>query len=101
MDEIKKDVSNIRINDTCPACGQTIDTTHLEKLKADLEDQLNTKTTLHLEGMTKADKWSNEIKLRIKRMLIINEKLNVLKPCSTYRFIFTYRASRCKRQTLT
>ena len=63
MDEIKKDVSNIRVNDTCPACGQTIDTTHLEKLKADLEDQLNTKTTLHLEGMTKATKWSNEIKV--------------------------------------
>ena len=63
MDEILKDVSNIRVNDTCPACGQTIDTTHLEKLKADLEDQLNTKTTLHLEGMTKATKWSNEIKV--------------------------------------
>ena len=63
MDGILKDISNIRVNDTCPACGQTIDTTHLEKLKADLEDQLNTKTTLHLEGMTKATKWSNEIKV--------------------------------------
>ena len=39
-------LSNIRVNDTCPACGQTIDTTHLEKLKADLKDQFNTKTTL-------------------------------------------------------
>jgi len=62
MDKIKSDISNIRVNDTCPACGQTIDTSHLEKLKADLEDQLNEKTTLHSEGMIKATKWSNEIK---------------------------------------
>ena len=62
IDELEKDISNIRVNDTCPSCGQTIDTSHLEKLKEDLKDQLNEKTTLHLEGMTKATKWSNEIK---------------------------------------
>ena len=60
--QLENDVSNIKVNDTCPACGQTIDTSHLEKLKADLKDQLDEKTTLHLEGMTKATKWSNEIK---------------------------------------
>jgi len=59
---LEKDVSNIRVNDTCPACGQTIDTSHLEKLKLELKDQLDEKTTLHLEGMTNATKWSNEIK---------------------------------------
>jgi DNA repair exonuclease SbcCD ATPase subunit len=63
ISQLESDISNIKVNDTCPACGQTIDTTHLEKLKADLKDQLNTKTTLHLEGMTKATKWSNEIKI--------------------------------------
>ena len=63
ISQLEADVSNIKVNDTCPACGQTIDTSHLEKLKADLKDQLDEKTTLHLEGMTKATKWSNEIKV--------------------------------------
>lgn len=61
--QLEGDISNIKVSDTCPACGQTIDTSHLEKLKADLKDQLDEKTTLHLEGMTKATKWSNEIKV--------------------------------------
>jgi len=62
IDTIKNDIGNIKVNDTCPSCGQTIDTSHLEKLKADLEDQLNEKSTLHAESMTKATMWSNEIK---------------------------------------
>ena len=40
------------------SCGQKIDTSHLEKLKADLEDQLNEKSTFHTEGLAKATKWS-------------------------------------------
>ena len=62
IDKLNSDISNIKVNDTCPSCGQTIDTSHLEKLKADLKDQLDEKTTFHLEGMAKATKWSNEIK---------------------------------------
>ena len=62
IDTIKTDIGKIRVNDTCPACGQTIDTSHLEKLKSDLQDQLNEKSTNHSEAMIKATKWSNEIK---------------------------------------
>jgi DNA repair exonuclease SbcCD ATPase subunit len=62
MTEIEKDVASIKVNDVCPSCGQKIDTSHLEKLKAELRDQLNEKTTFHSEGMIKATKWSNEIK---------------------------------------
>ena len=62
IETIKNDISKIHVNDICPACGQTIDTSHLEKLKADLQDQLNEKSTYHTEAMTKATKWSNEIK---------------------------------------
>ena len=73
MHKIKSDIGNIRVNDTCPSCGQTIDTSHLEKLKADLEDQLNEKTTLYSEGMTKATKWSNEVKEIENKKLEYNE----------------------------
>ena len=62
IDTVKNDISNIRVNDICPSCGQKIDTSHLAKLKADLEDQLNEKSTFHTEGLAKATKWSNAIK---------------------------------------
>ena len=60
--KLENDIANIRVNDTCPSCGQTIDTSHLEKLKADLQDQLDEKKTLQSEELIQATKWSNEIK---------------------------------------
>jgi DNA repair exonuclease SbcCD ATPase subunit len=62
IDKITNDIGNIRVNDTCPACGQTIDNSHLERLKVDLEGQLSSKKQEHADGMVKATKWSNEIK---------------------------------------
>ena len=62
INTLENDVTKVQVNDTCPACGQTIDTTHLVKLKEDLKDALNEKTTLYKEAMEKATKWSNEIK---------------------------------------
>jgi DNA repair exonuclease SbcCD ATPase subunit len=59
---LENDIANIRVNDICPSCGQTIDTSHLEKVKADLQDQLDTNKTLQNEDLIKATKWSNEIK---------------------------------------
>ena len=59
---LENDIANIRVNDVCPSCGQTIDTSHLEKVKADLQDQLDTNKTLQSEDLVKATKWSNEIK---------------------------------------
>ena len=59
---LKNDIANIKLNDVCKSCGQSIDISHLEKIKADLEDQLNEKSTLHAEALSKATQWSNEIK---------------------------------------
>ena len=78
IDKLKNDISNIKVNDTCPSCGQTIDTSHLEKLKAELQDQLNEKTTFHSEGLVKATKWSNEIKeIDEKKKHFANNKRNI------------------------
>jgi len=78
IDKLKNDISNIKVNDTCPSCGQTIDTSHLEKLKAELQDQLNEKTTFHSEGLVKATKWSNEIKeIDEKKKHFANNKHNI------------------------
>jgi DNA repair exonuclease SbcCD ATPase subunit len=61
--KLENDIANIRVNDTCPSCGQTIDTSHLEKLKADLQDQLDTTKTLKEEDFKKAKKHSDRIKV--------------------------------------
>ena len=60
--KLENDIAKIRVNDVCPSCGQTIDTSHLEKLRADLQDQLDTTKTLQEEDLIKATKWSNDIK---------------------------------------
>lgn len=62
IEKITSDIENTDVNDTCPSCGQTIDTSHLEKVKIDLEKQLKSKSEIHREGLIKATKWSNEIK---------------------------------------
>ena len=62
IDTLKNDIANIKLNDVCKSCGQPIDISHLEKIKADLQDQLDEKSTFHTEALTKATQWSNEIK---------------------------------------
>ena len=62
ISKLENDISDIKVNDTCPACGQTIDTSHLEKLKADLSSELEDKKATQSEALLKATKWSNEIK---------------------------------------
>ena len=62
IDTLKNDIANINLNDVCKSCGQSIDVSHLEKIKADLQDQLDEKSTFYTEALTKATQWSNEIK---------------------------------------
>ena len=63
INRLENDIANIRVNDVCPSCGQTIDTSHLEKVKADLQDQLDTCKTLKEEDFKKATKHSDRIKV--------------------------------------
>lgn len=62
ISQLERDIENVDLNDVCSACGQAIDTTHLEQIKTQQESKLNEKTTIHKEGLVKATKWSNEIK---------------------------------------
>src|SRR5210317_737426 len=60
--KLKEDISKIKVNDTCPSCGQTIDTSHLETLKTELNDKLAHEITQYNTGLEKATQWSEEIK---------------------------------------
>ena len=71
--KLKDDISKIKVNDTCPSCGQTIDTSHLEKVKTELNDKLNHETTMYNEGLIKATVWSNEIKKIDEEKTVYND----------------------------
>jgi len=60
--KLKEDITKIRVNDTCPSCGQTIDTSHLETLKVELNEKLEHEITQYNVGLDKATRWSEEIK---------------------------------------
>jgi len=47
INRLENDIANIRVNDVCPSCGQTIDTSHLEKVKADLQKSANSDALSH------------------------------------------------------
>lgn len=61
IDRHKKELSNLKINDTCPACGQAIDNSHLIKLQNDLKDKIEEKTKVYDENIVKARAWSEEL----------------------------------------
>src|SRR5210317_257894 len=70
---LKDDISKIKVNDTCPSCGQTIDNSHLEKVKSELKDKFDHETTMYKEGLLKASKWSDEIKKIEEEKTVYND----------------------------
>lgn len=58
---ITREKAAVKINDKCSTCGQSIDNTHLVKIQSDLQEQLETNTTIYDGGLTKAREWSAEL----------------------------------------
>ena len=59
---LEKDLSEIDILDKCPACGQDIDTAHLEAIQDDLQQNINIKNDEKNTAMIQAREWSDQIK---------------------------------------
>ena len=58
----EKDLSEIDILDECPTCGQSIDTSHLEAMQDDIQQNINTKNQEKESAMVQAREWSDIIK---------------------------------------
>ena len=58
---INREIASVKINDKCSTCGQSIDNSHLIKIQADLQNQLQLNTTLYDAGLLKARTWSSEL----------------------------------------
>jgi hypothetical protein len=58
---LERELANIKINDKCNACGQTIDTTHIVVIKEDLQLKIASNKITQLEALDKARAWSKEI----------------------------------------
>lgn len=58
---LEKELANIKINDKCNVCGQTIDTTHIVVIKQDLQLKIASNKVTQLEMLDKARAWSKDI----------------------------------------
>ena len=58
---LETELKNTKINDKCNACGQSIDNTHMLKIKEDLQLKIARNKDTHIEAMDKARVWSKEV----------------------------------------
>lgn len=58
---ITREIASVKINDKCGTCGQSIDNSHLVKIQADLQNQLQLNTEIYNGGLLKAKAWSSEV----------------------------------------
>jgi DNA repair exonuclease SbcCD ATPase subunit len=76
---LEKELANIKINDKCNACGQTIDTTHIVVIKEDLQLKIASNKIVQIESLDKARAWSKEIEsIQVQKLFFTNnqEKVN-------------------------
>jgi DNA repair exonuclease SbcCD ATPase subunit len=76
---LERELANIKINDKCNACGQTIDTTHIVVIKEDLQIKIASNKITQLEALDKARAWSKEIEaIHTQKLYFISnqEKVN-------------------------
>lgn len=58
---IQKELASVKINDKCPACGQSIDTSHLVKIQQDLHVKLDEYKATQKQGLEKLAVWDLEL----------------------------------------
>lgn len=58
---INREIASVKINDKCSTCGQAIDNSHLVKIQADLQAQLELNTNIYNGGLGRAREWSAEL----------------------------------------
>lgn len=58
---LKTEHDNVKINDTCPACGQPIDNSHLVHIQRELTDKITEAQLEYTKNYEKAKIWSEEL----------------------------------------
>ena len=58
---LKKEIASVKVNDTCPACGQIIDNSHAIKIQQELSDKITVLTAQYESALVKAKAWSEEL----------------------------------------
>lgn len=61
INNLKKDKEAITIKDTCDACGQPIDNSHIKKIKEQLTLQIVEKENIYSENIVLYKQWESEI----------------------------------------
>lgn len=61
IQRMQKEHDNVKINDSCPACGQKIDNSHLVRIQQELRDKIDKAKQSYNEGLVTAKRWSEEL----------------------------------------
>jgi DNA repair exonuclease SbcCD ATPase subunit len=61
LQRMQKEHDSVKINDTCPACGQNIDNSHLVRIKQELKEKIQVAQQTYADNLTQAKKWSEEL----------------------------------------
>lgn len=60
--KLERERDAVKVIKTCPSCGQPVDSSHSERMKATLESQISSKKEQYELGIVKAIAWSDEVK---------------------------------------
>jgi len=61
IQRLQKERDNLRINDICPACGQSIDTSHVVHIHRELNDKIANHRHTYEINLSKAKTWDEEV----------------------------------------
>jgi len=61
IQRMQQEHDKVKINDTCPACGQAIDTSHLVHIQRELSDKIAVAKTTYTANLKQAKLWSEEL----------------------------------------
>lgn len=58
---LTRERDDLKINDTCPSCGQTIDNSHIKRMKQELQASIDDKQSQYDSGIVKYRAWKQEL----------------------------------------
>jgi len=61
IQRMKQEHDNVKIKDTCPACGQAIDNSHLVHIQGELRDKIQGAQLTYDNNLEKAKIWSEDL----------------------------------------
>ena len=61
ISRMKKERDSVKINDTCPSCGQAIDNSHMLRIQSELDEKILTAQLTYANNIDKVISWEQQL----------------------------------------